>query len=171
MHKSLALFFTLALMIAGCVTSPTTEAAGAREAANSQSASETYPVQKTEAEWRESLSPKQFKVLRESGTEMAFTGEYYKTKTPGVYLCAGCNAELFSSEHKFDSGTGWPSFYTAANGENVETETDSTLGMSRTEIKCAQCGGHLGHVFNDGPKPTGLRYCVNSASLVLAPAE
>jgi peptide-methionine (R)-S-oxide reductase len=107
--------------------------------------------------------------MREKGTERAFTGEYYKTKTPGVYLCAACGQELFSSDTKFESGTGWPSFYQPASQDAVETHSDRTYGMSRTEVTCSRCDAHLGHVFEDGPNPTGLRYCMNSASLKLEP--
>jgi peptide-methionine (R)-S-oxide reductase len=124
-------------------------------------------VQKTEAEWRAELTPEQYRVLREKGTERAFTGAYYSTKAPGVYRCAGCGAELFRSDTKYESGTGWPSFYEPADVTAVETERDWGLLMPRTEVHCASCGGHLGHVFPDGPHPTGLRYCINSCALDL----
>lgn len=120
---------------------------------------------KTEAEWRDKLTPEQFHVLRQGGTETAFTGIYWDNKRDGVYRCAGCGEELFSSDTKFESHSGWPSFYTPIADDKVDVETDRSFGMVRTEIKCSNCGGHLGHVFNDGPNPTGLRYCVNSASL------
>lgn len=120
-----------------------------------------------DTEWRDKLSPEQYKVLRQGATERAFTGEYWDTKTPGTYKCAGCGAELFSSDTKFASGSGWPSFYQPLDSEMIDEEEDRSFGMVRTEIKCSNCGGHLGHVFNDGPNPTGLRYCVNSASLEL----
>jgi len=123
-------------------------------------------VQKTDAEWKQELTPEQYQVLREKGTERAFTGEYAHTKDAGTYHCAGCGAELFRSDEKYDSGTGWPSFWTAMP-ESVETETDNSYGMARTEVMCGNCGGHLGHLFPDGPAPTGMRYCINSASLKL----
>jgi peptide-methionine (R)-S-oxide reductase len=126
-------------------------------------------VERSEAEWRELLSPQQYNVIRQKGTERAFTGEYHDHKGKGTYHCVACGNPLFDSETKFDSGTGWPSFYAPIGEEYVETETDASLWMVRTEVKCSRCGAHLGHVFDDGPRPTGKRYCMNSISLNLKP--
>ena len=128
-------------------------------------------TQMTEEQWRVKLDPAQFAVLREGATEPAFTGKYWNEKRPGVYACAGCGTELFSSDTKYESGSGWPSFFTPLAEDRIVEKSDMSHGMVRTEILCATCGGHLGHVFPDGPQPTGLRYCVNSASLELDPAE
>lgn len=122
-------------------------------------------VEKTEEEWRAELSPERYAVLREESTEAPFTSELLENKEEGVYRCGGCGAELFSSGTKFDSGTGWPSFYEPMDGDGVELRTDLSHGMARTEVVCAACGGHLGHVFDDGPEPTGQRYCINGCAL------
>ena len=124
-------------------------------------------IARTDTEWRDALSPEQYRVLRQKGTEAPFSGEYDHTFEPGSYHCAGCGAVLFESDTKYDSGCGWPAFYAPAGDSAVDEETDTSYGMIRTEVMCAACGGHLGHVFPDGPHPTGVRYCINSASLRL----
>lgn len=126
-------------------------------------------TRKTDEEWRRELTPEQYRIMREKGTEPPFTGEYLNEKTQGVYRCAACGTPLFRSDTKYDSGSGWPSFYAPIDEHNVETEEDRSHGMRRTEVMCATCRAHLGHVFPDGPRPTGVRYCVNSASLKLDP--
>jgi peptide-methionine (R)-S-oxide reductase len=157
-----------ALLSAGCGSSPapaqsrvalaTGPAAATNQAMNSQ-------IIKSDEEWKKELTPDQYRVLREKGTERAFTGEYWNTKARGVYRCAGCGAELFVSDTKFDSGCGWPSFFAPKDATVVAEAEDNSHFMKRTEVLCSKCGGHLGHVFNDGPNPTGLRYCINSAAL------
>ena len=130
---------------------------------------ESEPKTLTEDQWRERLTPEQFNVLRRKGTERAFTGKYWNEKTPGVYRCAACGEPLFASDAKFESGCGWPSFTAPIEEPSVEETADMTLGMRRVEVTCKKCGSHLGHVFDDGPAPTGLRYCINSVSIDLEP--
>ena len=160
-----------ALLLVGCgrTTVATSDPAGVGSAESPPTtqpvASMNDKVVKTDQEWRRQLTPEQYRVLRQKDTESAFTGAYVNTKKPGVYHCAGCGAVLFNSEAKFDSGCGWPSFYAPAKADAVATNEDRSLAMDRTEVLCPHCGGHLGHVFDDGPQPTGLRYCINSASL------
>jgi len=131
----------------------------------------TKKVQKTDAEWREELTPEQYQILRQAGTERPFTGPYWNAKDKGIYSCAGCGTDLFVSDTKFDSGCGWPSYFEAVSPDAVTELRDTTHGMVRTEVRCATCNGHLGHVFPDGPPPTGLRYCINGHSMNFRPAD
>lgn len=149
------LFFLSAFLVAACIGMGQTK---------------KYPVTKTDAEWRKQLTTEQFQVTRQKGTERAFTGIYWDNHDKGIYKCICCGQELFSSATKFDSGTGWPSFWQPIDAKAVETRTDTKFFMTRVEVHCARCGGHQGHIFEDGPKPTGLRYCINGVSLKFVPA-
>ena len=148
-------------LFSGCIAEPK------QEGVEMKGKKLEFEINKTEEEWKEILTPEQFRILRRKGTELAFTGGYHNSNKEGIYVCAGCGNELFHSDAKFDSGTGWPSFSAPIQEGRVRTETDTSLGMVRTEVLCARCGAHLGHVFNDGPQPTGQRYCMNSISLNL----
>lgn len=166
----------VSLALAGCGGSRVTSMVdGAPSATNSAAvkapANMNDKVNKTDEEWKKELTAEQYRVLRQKGTERAFSGEFWNTKDKGVYRCAGCGTELFVSDTKFDSGCGWPSFYAPMSSNAVAEAEDSSHFMKRTEVLCSKCGGHLGHVFDDGPNPTGLRYCINSASLKFEKAE
>ena len=159
--KNVLLISTLLIStLTGCAQNPDKMENTAASGSN-----DIEKIDKTEKEWKKILTADQYYVLRQQGTEAAFTGEYHDHKEKGIYICAACGNELFSSETKFRSGTGWPSFYQPVSESNVGTEVDRSYGMVRTEVHCARCGGHLGHIFEDGPRPTGLRYCINSVSL------
>jgi peptide-methionine (R)-S-oxide reductase len=168
MMIKLKIFMLAAILAAaGCSAGPTNSPAAMNNSTNTTTTMK-FPFQRTEAEWHKILTPEQYRVLREAGTEPAFTGKYWDTKEPGVYRCAACGAVLFTSKDKFDSGCGWPSFSDLAAKGTVIERVDNSFGMRRTEVLCANCGSHLGHVFDDGPAPTGLRYCINSASIDLS---
>jgi len=156
-----------ALTVVGCTVACTAQPPAGEPSATTRSTTDSTgtTIMKTDDQWRAELSPDEYRILRQKGTERAFTGKYWDHHEDGTYTCRGCGAPLFTSEQKYDSGCGWPSYYDAIDSGAIVTRPDYSHGMTRTEIVCARCGGHLGHVFDDGPMPTGLRYCVNSASL------
>jgi peptide-methionine (R)-S-oxide reductase len=162
MQRRSAVLALASLLVAACRRSPSVAATDSKPIPPDAQGK----VVLSEEEWKKRLTSEQFHVLREKGTEEAFSGAYHDDHAPGLYVCAGCGQPLFSSDHKFDSGTGWPSFYQPLDAKAVVETSDTSYGMLRTEITCSRCGGHLGHVFDDGPKPTGLRYCINSVSLI-----
>ncbi len=159
--RLLATVISCVIIFAGCGSSANKETGQLRDKGEEL----RFEVSKTEEEWKQILTPEEFRVLRKKGTEPAFTGDYHDNKKKGLYVCAACENELFHSDEKYDSGTGWPSFWAPASEKKIVTKPDNSLFMRRTEVLCARCGGHLGHVFDDGPQPTGLRYCINSIAL------
>jgi peptide-methionine (R)-S-oxide reductase len=159
--KLLSVVISCIIMFSGCGSSANKESGQLRNKGEKL----RFEVNKTEEEWKQILTPEEFKILRKKGTEPAFTGDYHDSKKKGLYVCAACENELFHADEKYDSGTGWPSFWAPVSEKKVLTQPDNSLFMRRTEVLCARCGGHLGHVFDDGPPPTGLRYCINSIAL------
>jgi peptide-methionine (R)-S-oxide reductase len=174
--KTLLLILALGAVVAGLAIAagrPTEKPSqqAAKGSTPMTKSKEVVRIQKTDEEWRAQLTPAQYSVLRQEGTEPAFTGAYWNEHRDGSYLCAACGLDVFLSRTKFDSGTGWPSYWQPSDPAHVAVKTDVSLGMTRSEVECARCGGHLGHVFDDGPAPTGLRYCINSAALSFVPAK
>ena len=171
--KQASVLIAAALLLA-CSGAPNAAAQAQRKKADSSAAKERVPMEKvvkSDADWRKQLSPEEYEVTRKKGTERPFTGRYWNTTQKGIYLCVGCGAELFSSDTKFDAGCGWPSFWDTLEKKHVRVRVDDSHGMVRSEIVCDRCDAHLGHVFEDGPPPTGLRYCLNSVSLKFVPAK
>ena len=152
-------FLSIISLFSGCIAEPK------QEDLEMKGQKPEFEISKTEEEWKKILTPEQFRILRKKGTELAFTGGYHNSNKEGIYVCAGCGNELFNSDAKFDSGTGWPSFWMPISENSIVTQADNSLFMRSTEVLCSRCGGHLGHVFEDGPRPTGLRYCMNSLAL------
>lgn len=159
--RLLSILISCAILLAGCGSSANKEGGQLRNRGEEL----RFEVNKTEEEWKQVLTPEEFKILRKKGTEPAFTGDYHDSKKKGLYVCAACENELYHSDEKYDSGTGWPSFWAPVSEKKIVTKPDNSLFMRRTEVLCARCGGHLGHVFDDGPQPTGLRHCINSIAL------
>ena len=167
MIKNILLIASISIILAGCRENMTKEAYAGKDSTKTEVKGYAcdFDYSKTDQDWQKSLTPEQYKVLREKGTETAFANKYYNNHEKGIYTCAGCGTEIFTSETKYESGSGWPSFYAPLAEGKVKLQEDESFGMKRTEVICSKCGGHLGHLFDDGPQPTGMRYCINSAAL------